>query len=141
MKLQRKGSKLSQMIFDAWMTMLSTNPYFIISQRFECYTTLIVKELLYNYKFFTSISKSVVTYITITVNNISNNTIKQYYGIIKTFKVLVIVKKEQFSRTNILIYDRSITLNEQAFFDFKNVFMMAICQNGKLVKGWDVIAI
>ena len=141
MKLQRKGSKLSQMIFDAWMTMLSTNPYFIISQRFECYTTLIVKELLYNYKFFTSISKSVVTYITITVNNISNNTIKQYYGIIKTFKVLVIVKKEQFSRTNILIYDRSITLNEQAFFDFKNVFMMAICQNGKLFKGWDVIAI
>ena len=52
---------------------------------------------------FTSISKSVVTYINITVTNISNNIIKQYYGIIKTFKVLVIVKKKQFSRTNILI--------------------------------------
>ena len=54
-------------------------------------------------KFFTCISESVVTYITITVTNISNNTIKQYYSIIKTFKVLVIVKKKQFSRTNILI--------------------------------------
>ena len=32
-------------------------------------------------------------------------------------------------------------LNEQAFFDFKNIFMMSICQDGKLVKGWDVIAI
>ena len=30
-----------------WMTTFSTNPYFIIFQRFECYTTLIVKELLY----------------------------------------------------------------------------------------------
>ena len=53
----------------------------------------------------TSISKSNVTctYINITVTNISNNIIKQYYGIVKTFKVLVIVKKNQFSRTNILI--------------------------------------
>ena len=32
----------------SWMTMFSTNPYFIFFQRFECYTTLIVKELLYN---------------------------------------------------------------------------------------------
>ena len=32
----------------AWMTMFSTNPYFISIQRFESYTTLIVKELLYN---------------------------------------------------------------------------------------------
>ena len=73
--------------------------YFI---HFKCYTTLIIKELLYNQnQIFTSISKSVVTYMNITVTNISNN-IKQYYGIIKTFKVLVIVKKKQFSRTNIL---------------------------------------
>ena len=78
---------------------------FIIFQRFECYTTFIVKELLYNnkIKFFTSISKSIATYITITVTYISNNIIKQYYGIIKNFKILVIVKKKQFSRTNILI--------------------------------------
>ena len=91
--------------YGAGMTMFATNPYFITFQRFECYTTLIVKELLCNkkIKFFASISKSVVTYITITVANISNNTIKQYYGTAKTFKVLVIVKKKQFSRTNILI--------------------------------------
>ena len=43
-------------------------------------------------KLFASISKSIVTYITITLTNISNNKIKQYYDIIKTFKVLVIVK-------------------------------------------------
>ena len=83
------------------MTMFWTNPYFITFQRFECYTTLIVKELLYNKN--TYISKSVVTYITITVTNMSNNTIKQYYRVIKTLKVLVIAKKKQFSRTNILI--------------------------------------
>ena len=75
------------------MTTFSTNPYFIIFQRFECYTTIIVKELLYNNKinFFTSISKSVIT---ITVTNISNNIIKQNCGIIKTFKILVLVKKK-----------------------------------------------
>ena len=76
--------------------------YFI--QRFECYTTLIVKELLYNKKSnFYFYFKSVVTYINITVTNISNNIIKRYYGIIKTLKVLVIIKKKQFSRTNIVI--------------------------------------
>ena len=86
------------------MTKFSTNSYFIF-QLFEYHTTLIVKKLLYNKKsiFFTSISKSVVIYITITVTNIPNNIIKQYYGIIKAFKVLVFVKKKQFSRTNILI--------------------------------------
>ena len=52
---------------------------------------------------FTSVSKRVVIYIIINVTNISDNIIKQYYGIIKIFKVLVIVKKKQFSRTNILI--------------------------------------
>ena len=70
----------------------------------------------------------------------SNNIIKQYFDVIKMFKFLVIVKKKQFSRTNILISDTSITLNKQAFFDFKNIFMMPICQDGKLVKGWDIIA-
>ena len=59
--------------YRAWMTTFSTNPYFIIFQRFECSTTLSVKEVLYNKKnkFFISISKSVVTYITITVTNIT----------------------------------------------------------------------
>ena len=27
-------------------------------------------------------------------------------------------------------------LNKQAFFNFKNTFMMSICQDDKLVKGW-----
>ena len=36
--------------YGAWMAMFSTNLYFIIFQRFECYTTLIVKEMLYNKK-------------------------------------------------------------------------------------------
>ena len=55
------------------MTNFSTNPYFIF-QLFECYTTLIIKQLFYNkIKLFTSISKCFVTYITITVTNILNN--------------------------------------------------------------------
>ena len=67
--------------------------YFI--QRFECYTTLIVKELLCNKnQFFNSILKNVVTYMNITITNISNNIIKQYYDIIKKLKVLVIAKKK-----------------------------------------------
>ena len=89
--------------------------------------------------FYASISKSVVTYMTLIITNISNNIIKQYYGIIKAFKLLVIVKKKQFSRTNILIQDRSIMLNKQSFFDLSNIFMMPLCQDVKLVKGWDVI--
>ena len=31
--------------------------------------------------------------------------------------------------------------NKQAFFDFKNIFMMSICEDGKLVKGWDIVII
>ena len=84
------------------MTTFWTNPYFIIFKRVHCFTTLIPKELFYNnkIKFFTSIF---VTYITIAVTNILINITKQCYGIIKTFKVLLIVKKKQFSRINILI--------------------------------------
>ena len=68
--------------------MFLTNPYFISIQRFECYTTLLSRNCftIKKFKFFTSISKSVVTYITITVTNIANNTIKKYSDIIKTFK-------------------------------------------------------
>ena len=61
--------------------------------------------------FFTSISKSVITYITFTVTNISNTITKQNFGIIKTFKVLVIVNKKQFSRNNILLLDGLTFLN------------------------------
>ena len=44
--------------------------------------------MLYNKesKIFSSISKSVVTYIAITVTNITNNIRKQYYDIIKRSK-------------------------------------------------------
>ena len=77
------------------MTTFSTNPYFILSN----VSSVILHSLSRNCftiknQIFTSISKSVVTYINITVTNISNNIIKQYYGIIKTFKVLVIVAKK-----------------------------------------------
>ena len=57
---------------------------------------------------------------------------------IKMFNVLIIVKKKQFSRTNILIQERSIMLKKQAFLDFKNIFMMPKYQDGKLVKVWDI---
>ena len=64
------------------MTTFLRNPYFIIFQCFECYATLIVKELLYNskIKFFTSISKNVVTYITIAVANILDNIVGYGYS-------------------------------------------------------------
>ena len=86
------------------MTTFLTNPYFTLSNDLS----VILHSLSSNCftiknQIFTSISKSVVTYRNITVINISNNIIKQYYGIIKTFKALVIDKKKQFSRTNILI--------------------------------------
>ena len=112
-------------------------PYLTDLQLFECYTTLIVKELPCNKKIksFTSISKTFITYITITVTNISNNIIKPYYGIIKLFQVLIIVKKKKkFSRTIIFIWGSSITLNKEAFLDFKNILLISICQNGKLIK-------
>ena len=63
---------------------------------------------------------------------------KQYYSIIKSSSI---TKNKQFSGANILISDRSIPLNKQPFFDFKNIFIISICQDGKLVEGWDIIAI
>ena len=115
------------------MTTFSTNPYFALSN----VSSVILHSLSRNCfatknQAFISISKSVVTFINVTATNISNNIIKQYYGVLN---------KKRFSRTNIFIYDRSITLNKQAFFDFKNIFMMSICQDVKLVKGWDTITI
>ena len=78
--------------------------YFI--QRFVCYTTLIVKELHYNKKsyFYFYFKK----YRNLHKYNRNQhikyqNIIKQCYGIIKKFKVLVILKKKQFSRTNTFI--------------------------------------
>ena len=52
-------------------------------------------------------------------------------------KVLIIVKKKEFSRTNTTIQNRSIRLNEHAFFNFNIIFMMKIC---KLIKVWSVIS-
>ena len=58
----------------------------------------------------------------------------------KTFTFLVIVKKKKFSRTNALKHNKFVRLIKQAFLDFKNRFMILICQNAKLFEGWDVIA-
>ena len=84
--------------------MFSTNPYLILSS----VSSVIIHSLSRNCftvknQTFISISKGVVIYINIAVTNVSNNIIKQYYSVIKMFKALVIVKKEQFSRTNIFI--------------------------------------
>lgn len=51
------------------------------------------------------------------------------------FKVIIIVKKEQFSRSIILISNRSIMLSKQAFFDFMNIFIIPLYQDNKLVTG------
>ena len=107
------------------MTTFATNPYI---SRFPTFRGLYyiycqVTALHYQNHFFNSISSGVVTYITFTVTNISDN-IKQYYSITKTFKILVIVKKKQFIRTNILISSRPTTLDRQAFFDFINLLIM-----------------
>ena len=53
-------------------------------------------------------------------------TIKQYYHITETIKLLIIIKEQWFSRTNIIIHHSSITFNQQGFFDLKKVFMMSI---------------
>ena len=56
-------------------------------------------------------------------------------------KKLPIVKKKRFSRTNVFIQNRSISFDKQTFFDFKNEFIIPVCQNGKLLKRRNVIAI
>ena len=102
----------------------STYPiYLFLFQRFEC-TTLIIKELLLNLLHF------IFTII-----------IKQYYCIKRQLKKLTIVKKKQFSRTNVFIQNGPISFNKQVFFDFKHEFIISVCQNGKLFKRRDIIAI
>ena len=93
------------------MTKFSANPYFIYFSTFRVFT-LTIKELIYINKinFFYFYFKKYHNlhnfnrnlYIIRNIIEITN-IIKQHYGIIKTFKVLVFVKKKQFSRTNILI--------------------------------------
>ena len=79
-------------------------PILFFSQCLECYTLLVVKELLYNKKSnFYFCFKKCHNLINITGTNISNYIIKQYYDIIQTFKALVSFKKKQFSRIDILI--------------------------------------
>ena len=53
----------------------------------------------------------------------SNIIIKQYYCIKKRLKKLTIVKKKQFSRTNVFIQNGPISFNKQAFFNFKHEFI------------------
>lgn len=102
-----------------------TNPFFIYFPTFRLLQHSLSRNCftLVKSNFVTSVSKCVVTYITLTVTRLSNNLIKQNYGIMKKLKVLVILKKKQFSRNNTLIQGRSITPNKQAFFDFNNIFI------------------
>ena len=97
-------------------------------------------------------------FFTITEYNIERATLRMQYDQIcniisqpecRYFYVLAIMQynrnnqssnycqKKKFRRFYILIQDMSITLNEKAFFDFKNIFMIPISQDGRLVKGWD----
>ena len=59
----------------------------------------------------------------------------------ETIKKLTSIKKKQFSRTNGFILNRSISSNKQAFFDFKNEFIVSVCQNGKLLNRRYITAI
>ena len=55
---------------------------------------------------------------------------------------LLIVKKKQFSKANVFLKNRSTSFNKQNFFDFKkHEFTISVCQNGKLLKKRDIIAI
>ena len=56
-------------------------------------------------------------------------------------KKLIIVKKKEFNRANAFIKNRSMSFDKQTFFDFKTEFIIPVCQNGKLIKRGDVIAI
>ena len=77
--------------YGTWMTTFSTNPYLILSN----VSSVTLHSFSRNKnQFFNSILKNVVTYMNITITNISNNIIKQYYDIIKKLKVLVIAKKK-----------------------------------------------
>ena len=61
--------------------------HFYLSSNVSSAATFIVTVVLYfNNFFFTAISKSVITYITLTQTCILNNIIKQHYGIAKTRK-------------------------------------------------------
>ena len=51
----------------------------------------------------------------------------------ETIEKLTIVKKKQFCRP--------ISFNRQDFFDFKHAFIISVCQNGKILKRRDIIAI
>ena len=85
------------------MTKFLANSYFIF-QRLECYTTLIVKELLYNKnQMFYFYFKKCRAYITVTVTNISNSIIKQYYVVIKLLRVLLILKKNSLAELIFLL--------------------------------------
>ena len=55
--------------------------------------------------------------------------------------MLTIVKKKQFRRTNVSIYNRSNSFNKQAFLDFRNELIISICQDGKFLERRDIIEI
>ena len=85
------------------MLIIYNDDYFSLYPNVLSVATLIVKELpcIKKIQFWTTISKNVN--ITLTVTDISNNVTKQNYNVIKTFKVLIIAKKEQFRGTNLFV--------------------------------------
>ena len=68
----------------------------------------------------------------------SNKTMLLHKKMIKMFSI---IKKKQFSRTNVFISSRSISFNKQAFFDVRSECNVSICQDSKLLKRRDITAI
>ena len=88
--------------YGTWMTTFSTNLYLLFSNIWSVILNSLPRNCFTIIKCycFTSISKIVLTYITIAVANISNNIIKQYYGIIKNVQSSSYCQKEKRKRMN-----------------------------------------
>ena len=106
-------------------------------------TTGIVKELLFINKihFFYCSFKKCRNFQTLTLTDISNNITKQYYGIIKTFNVLIMVKKKQLSRTNIFIQNRSSPLVSKLSLISRTYLWCPLAKIGYYCKMWCVARI
>ena len=61
----------------------------------------------------------------------------------ETIKKLTIVKKKRFSKTNVFIWNMSISFNKHALFNFKKKKKkkIPVCQNGKLLKKRSIVLI
>ena len=61
----------------------------------------------------------------------------------ETIKKLTIVKKKRFSKTNVFIWNMSISFNKHAIFNLKKKKKkkIPVCQNGKLLKKRSIVVI